>query len=204
MGASLGGLLVRVYQADYPDGVVGLVLVDPSSEDRLFTYFQGQPVAIAAHTAEQLRTTLPKQPVPLPRRNPQTGAPLDRLPAPLYDLRVKLDTKLIASMPAAVSPEFVAATREEERARLARLAQLRAAQRYPLGSRPTVVLTHGAESNAELQASHAGLARLSENSRHTVVAGAGHEIHLFEPSAVVQAITDVAEAVRAKTRLPQR
>jgi hypothetical protein len=36
------------------------------------------------------------------------------------------------------------------------------------------------------------------------VAGAGHEIHLFEPTAVVQAITDVSDAIRNKTPVPQR
>src|SRR5919198_1243925 len=36
VGASRGGLLVRLYVADYPDEVAGLVLVDPASEDRLF------------------------------------------------------------------------------------------------------------------------------------------------------------------------
>src|SRR5262245_22173179 len=42
VGASLGGLYVRSYVAEYPDDVVGLVLVDPSSEDRLFTMVDGQ------------------------------------------------------------------------------------------------------------------------------------------------------------------
>jgi hypothetical protein len=33
---------------------------------------------------------------------------------------------------------------------------------------------------------------------------ADHEIHLFEPKAVTQAITDVIESSRAKTKLPAR
>jgi pimeloyl-ACP methyl ester carboxylesterase len=51
---------------------------------------------------------------------------------------------------------------------------------------------------------HAALARQSTNSRHTVVANAGHEIHLFQPDAVIQAIQDVASAIRSKTTLPVR
>lgn len=48
------------------------------------------------------------------------------------------------------------------------------------------------------------MAKLSTNSRYSIVAGAGHEIHLFEPAAVVLAIRDVLGAVRDKTALPAR
>jgi pimeloyl-ACP methyl ester carboxylesterase len=51
---------------------------------------------------------------------------------------------------------------------------------------------------------HAALARQSTNSRHTVVPSAGHEIHRFEPAAVIQAIQDFAGAMRNATRLPVR
>jgi len=36
---------------------------------------------------------------------------------------------------------------------------------------------------------------LSSNSRYLVVPDAGHEIHLFQPAAAVQAIRDVTAAV---------
>jgi pimeloyl-ACP methyl ester carboxylesterase len=74
VGASRGGLLLREYLADYPQDVVGLVFVDPSTEDRLFTMLNGEGVLIASLTADQVRSMLPRQPVPVPRRNPQTGA----------------------------------------------------------------------------------------------------------------------------------
>jgi hypothetical protein len=48
---------------------------------------------------------------------------------------------------------------------------------------------------------HAALAALSTNSRHTVVSSAGHEIHLFAPAVVVQAIRDVVVAAREGKRL---
>jgi lactoylglutathione lyase len=44
--------------------------------------------------------------------------------------------------------------------------------------------------------------QLQSNSRHSVVAGAGHEIHLFEPAAVIQGVTDVLQAIRDKAKLP--
>src|SRR5207249_11399598 len=79
VGASLGGIYVRLYQAQYPDEVVGLVLVDPAAEDRLFTMHGGKPALIASLTADQLRSTIPPGPATVPRRPPQTGTPFDRL-----------------------------------------------------------------------------------------------------------------------------
>jgi pimeloyl-ACP methyl ester carboxylesterase len=162
----------------------------------------GKAALIASLTADQLRSTLPRQPVAVPRRRPQMGAPFDRLPAELYRQRIALDERLIASIPDTVGPELIASAQEAERAFLARLLATRAATSHPLGNRPTVVLTRGDERNAGREEVHAALARLSTNSRHSIVAGAGHEIHLFEPGAVVRAIADVLQAIRDRTPLP--
>ena len=166
VGASRGGLLVRSYLSAYPDDVAGFVFVDPATEDRLFTMIDGQAIAIAEATTDQLRTTFPKQTIAIPRRRPQTGTPFDRLPPDLYQVRVQLDERLIASFPDSVSPEIVAASQEAERAFLATLLASRKTP-YPLGSRPTVVLTRGDERNEGREASHAALAGLSSNSRHS-------------------------------------
>jgi len=203
VGASRGGLLVRDYLRLYSEHVAGFVFVDPSTEDRLFTMLNGQGVAIAELTAEQLATTFPTRTIPIPRRRPQQGAPFDKLPPDLYQLRIQLDEQLIASLPDSVAPDVVAAGQESERALLAGLLATRR-EPNPLGSRPTVVLTRGDERNDGREAAHAALARLSTNSRHSVIAGAGHEIHLFEPSAVVTAIADVVRAVREKSLLRAR
>lgn len=203
VGASRGGLLVRSYLLEYPDDAVGFVFVDPSTEDRLFTMIDGQAIAIAEATAEQLRTTFPRQTIAIPRRRPQTGAPFDRLPSDLYQLRVRLDERLIASFPDSVAPDVVATSQEGERAFLARLLASRKAE-HPLGSRPVVVLTRGDERNEGREGSHAALSRLSSNARHSVVAGSGHEIHLFQPSAVITAIADVVRSIRDKSMLPPR
>ena len=90
------------------------------------------------------------------------------------------------------------------RPQLARLSQLRRAGEHPLGSLPIVVLTRGTDQGEGLVETHAALTRMSTNGRHSVITGSGHEIHLFKPAAVVQAIADVVAAARAKTALPQR
>jgi len=206
VGASFGAIYVRLYHLDHPDDVAGLVLVDPSSEDRLFTTFEGkQMVPIASLTAEQLLTTLPTmESVPIPTRRPQTGAPFDRLPPELYQLRIKLDERLIASTPATVPIQVVRDSSEGQRAGLARLLDSRTKVTTPLGDRPLVVLTRGEKQTPGQADNHAGLSRLSTNSRHTIVPGSGHEIHLFAPAAVVEAIQDVIAAMRQRTRVPAR
>jgi hypothetical protein len=66
-----------------------------------------------------------------------------------------------------------------------RLVDIGGRKPHALGDRPLVVLTRGVDSSQELRDVHAGLARLSTNSRHTVVAGSGHEVHLFQPGVVI-------------------
>ena len=197
VGASAGALYVRTYDHTYPGEVAGLVLVDPAHEDRLFAFFQGQGVAIASLTAEQLKTTLPSQPVRIPRRQPQTGTPFDRLPAPLYKTRIALDTKLIASIPETVSPGVIGESAEGERAALVVLREISARPEPAFGSRPIVVLSGGLGLAPGARDVHASLGRLTRNFRHVVVEGSGHEIHLFQPGAVVTAIQEVVTTARA-------
>ena len=205
VGHSAGGLYVRLYQLDYPTEVVGLVLVDPATEDRLFTLLQGQAAAIASLTAEQLATTLPASGnVPVPTRSPQTGAPFDRLPADLYQRRVEIDRRLIASFPPTVPAAVVRESAEGQRAALARLLESRGRPDNPMRSVPVVVLTRGLEQTPGIVENHAALAAVSSNARHTVVPATLHEIHLSAPLSVIQAIDDVCDAVRMQARLRAR
>jgi pimeloyl-ACP methyl ester carboxylesterase len=204
VGASAGGLYVRTFQLDYPSEVIGLVLVDPASEDRLFTMYQQRAVPIASLSAEQLASTMPTAPVPIPSRKAQTGTPFDRLPPDLYQLRIKIDQRLIASIPATISAEVVRESSEGQRAALARLAESRTRDNNPMRSVPVVVLTRGQNMGQGLAEVHAGLAHLSTNSRHEIIATSDHEIHLFTPAVVVRAIEDVAVAARERRPLPVR
>jgi pimeloyl-ACP methyl ester carboxylesterase len=194
VGASVGGIYTRLFQIEHPEEVAGLVQVDPSSEDRLFTMYQGRGVTIASLTAEQYRSVFPQGSVTVPKRKPQTGAPFDRLPKELYETRVKLDERLIESMPERITHETLIESGEGERSALARLHEFSASKAKPLGDLPVVVLTRGVETSAEQQEVHAAIARQSTRSRHGVVEGAGHEIHLFQPAAVIQAIREVTPA----------
>lgn len=201
VGASMGGIYVRLYDLRYPGEIGGMVLVDPSYEERLFTMFEDKPVTIASLTADQLRSTIPSGPATVPRRQPQTGPPFDLLPHKLYVLRVELERRLIESVPTSVPHDVVFTFAEGQRAALAELHLLTTTQTHSLGDRPLVVLTRGIDSSQGLQDAHAAVARQSTNSRHIVVAGSGHEIHLFKPAAVIQAIHGVLDSVHTGKKL---
>jgi pimeloyl-ACP methyl ester carboxylesterase len=205
VGASRGGLFVRMYQAKYPGDVVGMVLVDPTHEDRLYTAFEGKALPIASLTTEQLRTTIPVAGfVKVPRRSPQQGRPFDLLPPELYETRMALDARLINSVPDSVSYEIVWQHAEADRSILAYLSEQRRTSKRPLGDLPLVILTRGVDADNERIMAYDELSKLSSNSRHTVVIGSGHEIHLFKPEVVIEAIKDVANAARGDARLKAR
>jgi pimeloyl-ACP methyl ester carboxylesterase len=195
VGASRGGLYVRLYQAEYPADVAGLVLIDPAVEDQLFTMFEGKGVAITDLTAEQYESMQPPAAtvIPIPTRQPQTGAPFDRLPEALYARRIELDRRLIASMPATVTGAIAAEFGIADHAMLSRLNTARKGTSAVLGDLPLAVLTRGRGGQPD---AHADLAQMSRNGRHVIVPDAYHEIHLSDPDAVVKAVTNVALLVR--------
>ena len=154
-------------------------------------------------TPEQHSSTQPPASavIPIPTRQPQTGAPFDRLPPPLYATRVALDRKLIASMPPTVSGQVVAESATGDYAMLSRLSAARKATPTLLGDLPLIVLSRALNASPDQQAAHAEISRMSRNARHAVVADSYHEIHLSHPDVVVAAIGDVVAAVRAKAPL---
>ncbi len=79
---------------------------------------------------------------------------------------------------------------------------------HPLGDLPIVVLS-SSPSASELSGEHQlgrrfcdrsdaadGLELLSSNSTYIVATGSGHEIHLYQPEAVVRALERLVRAVR--------
>jgi pimeloyl-ACP methyl ester carboxylesterase len=202
VGASRGGVYVRLFQAEYPDDVVGLVLIDPTAEDQLFVMFEGRGVALTSLTPDQhraMQATLPET-IPIPSRQPQTGAPFDRLPPALYETRVALDRKLIASMPPTVSAGVAAESGSGDYAMLSRLSAARRANPVLLGDMPLIVLTRGRGSSPDQQAAHAELARMSRLGRHMVVGDAYHEIHLSHPEVVIEAVNGAILQARQRSR----
>jgi pimeloyl-ACP methyl ester carboxylesterase len=184
VGHSAGGLVVRLWAAEHPDQVKGLVLVDTAPEE----LFHEQPRVFARM-----------------KRNAFWGGVMVRLGLLRLVNPFHLDgeDRALTYRAEAFDAVFSLVSAFPESA-----AQLAAAP--PLPDVPTRVLTHshpgdwageGAISAAQAdaveaawQAAQVRLAAKSSKGRVTVVPNAGHMIPQEAPAAVVAAIRDVAAA----------
>ncbi|MDQ2973902.1 MAG: alpha/beta hydrolase [Acidobacteriota bacterium] len=222
VGHSIGGLIARVYAGQYPDDVVGMVLVDSTHEDTTLMY-QGKLVrvresakGIAVPPVQTMQSGPPKPPAAEDIEQfefnqkmfgaPKTEPPFDKLPSPIQAMRLWF----LAQPPrAAAAPDSWA---EELQA----MYIARAKTPYQLGDKPLVVLLAKPDSgnpppgispdewkriNEEKRQQKIGLANLSRNSKLIVAQRSGHHIQLDEPHAVTDAIHLVVDAARRRTRL---
>jgi pimeloyl-ACP methyl ester carboxylesterase len=169
VGHSLGGIIVRLYAATYPDEVVGLVLVDAYSE--------------------RLETLLPPERwAALERLNQELGSntvfPLEgygEMETIGYYADNGVVREAVAASPLPPLPLAVLA----HGGTFAPPAELLA----PYG------LT-AAEVEASLRANYESLATLVPRARFFVASESGHDIHQDQPALVTEAIRQVVEGVR--------
>jgi pimeloyl-ACP methyl ester carboxylesterase len=200
VGASLGGIYTRAYQRRYPDDVVGLVLDDPTSDEGLGYRVNGKDKLIHEMSARDLREAFE----PLLRNGWHREAPtkleepFDRLPKELQVARLWAERKFVAGDD--IYQEFVCA--ESWRQEFIALRRERLREEHPLGSLPLVVLGRK-QSDWETRRRHlADLKALSGAGKLVVAEDSGHEIHLYRPELVVQAIREVVLAARDKKPRP--
>ena len=134
------------------------------------------------------------------------GEPFDRLPPDLQAVRLWLDLRLWESWdPAKAAPESTLSWRKEF---LREFEETDPGKKPPLGELPVIVLSSGpVASESERQSRNGAAGRLdflSANSVHITAAGSGHEIHLYQPDVVVQALTQAVSAVRNRVPLSPR
>jgi hypothetical protein len=151
---------------------------------------------------EQLRSVFPLP--PSPHRDPpsQVDEPFDRLPANLQPVRMWLDRQLQeASERRKAGPESILSWRKE----FLREFEETDAKERPLGNLPVVVISSGpVASDTERRSRDGAAARLdflSSNTMHVTATGSGHEIHLYQPDRVVQALLQTVSAVRNRASL---
>jgi pimeloyl-ACP methyl ester carboxylesterase len=199
VGHSAGGLNMRLYAYRYPAEVVGMVLLDATSEHQFApfgshpAYFPPQAVSAAVLQLQVYRVAAY---FGMTRLALQTGL------APLEDF---------AAYPAAVKPIVLAhasqsryySTEHDELAALQEsAAQVRAARQASpsYGKLPLIVLSQdfsqdqsaqGKQMAAAWDALQQDIASLSSNSQHSVAQRSGHYIHLDRPDLAITAIQSV-------------
>jgi len=204
VGHSLGGMMVRFYQAKYPADIAGMVLVDSSHEDGLQRVGQ-EVVRIPELSAKEFQLLIDQSRANRPS-NPEPDLvpstilpPYDKLPTQFQDLHLWAFKKVLP---------LVKNWGLNLQSDLSRLHQLRIANPKSLGNIPLIVLTASQFDVVQrpgitdelAQQDHLrlqnDLAQLSTNSRQIVVSGSGHEIYLYKTDVVVRSISDVVSAVK--------
>jgi len=217
-GASLGGLIARVFSNTYRDEVAGMVLVDSAHESaimmlnkkavRFRELSQGRNIPPVQKRCEGGDCGIAEPLLVIPDAEPLAGD----------DPRAKLPDELRRIWPSAQAQKIYAEARQSEFAFLGEeldaLYRKTQANPQPLGSKPLIVLTRDAadyprapdgmtieEVNNERKRLQSELGGLSSNSRIVVVKDSRHEIHLDRPQVVTAAIRDVVEASRTGSLL---
>jgi pimeloyl-ACP methyl ester carboxylesterase len=199
VGHSIGGMYVRAYQRRYPADVAGLVLVDATPEEDLEYLSNGKSVAGVFLTYEALAalyTPLIKNPPP-PRELPtKVDAPDDRLPPDLQRAELWADRQFISRSDMSHSWFTAESWREE----FVALRNLRLGTTHALGDLPLIVIRRGLRSNDVLNQREADLAALSSAGRLIIATNSDHDIYLWEPNVVADAIRDVVNAARVRRK----
>jgi pimeloyl-ACP methyl ester carboxylesterase len=200
VGASIGGIFIRAYQRAFPKDVAGLVFTN--SSNRVGTSVKAKGALLWEFSEEELRSAYPLPPSvtrgPMPAR---VGAPFDRLPSHLQTTRLALAVRLWERWdPANATAESNVSWRNEF---VKEFEETDVNGKYPLGALPVIVVASDPAASEVDRTSRDGAAArldvLSSNSVHVTAAGSGHEIHLYQPEAVVQAILRAVSGLHART-----
>lgn len=202
VGHSLGGLFVRLYASEYPDEVVGMVLLDAvheEAEERMpseVVQVEEAKLELYGPATLAARLGLLDRAVPAVTREP-SGLP-SRLQT-IYEAYAYRAT-------------LFQAIQSEGKAFEQTVEQVKAAG--TLGDLPLVVIRHGkptmfsylpAEEEQQSEEAWIALQRdlttLSSNSKLIVATESGHDIHLDQPALVVDVIRALVAQVRASNHM---
>ena len=205
VGHSLAGLYSRLYTDRYPRDVVGLVLIDPVTEDDRAVYQRIAPTQTSL--ADVLNTCATDMAKCALGTTVKIKKSLEAAGCPQAEPASCATNEIIAEQHG--RPSFWKDEYLEVFAGPTSAAQVRAEQR-PYGNLPLIVLSAGvpdtdedpvasAQQRAiweELGHVHERIAALSSRGVHRVVAGSGHSIQIERPSAVISAVDEVVDQVR--------
>jgi pimeloyl-ACP methyl ester carboxylesterase len=202
---SWGGLIARVYAAEYPREVAGMVLVDPTHEDAYFEI--NGPVVVPRLVSEtEWAQIKPKGQAPHEAKSvTQLRPPFDRLPPEVQALRECLMSRPLSQ--SQIDGGDVAEMRQD-------LADVYALTRtkdgqYRIGNIPLIVLTRSIEGArgplapklAYNEQMEDALAHASRLGKHIVATTTDHHIQLTEPDLVITSIREAfITAVKMRTK----
>jgi pimeloyl-ACP methyl ester carboxylesterase len=210
VGASHGALLVRLFAQEYPDEVVGMVLVDGGYEDNTM-FINGKkikpsidakgipipPVKTIARDSDNilkpeaqkfLKDILTQRGFP----HTQLDSPYKKLPLHIQQIRLWAIQQL----------NYYAVNDNDyyiEEAAL--LFKERKKHSYVLNEKPLLILTQGITNDTGRINKNKELLMLSNNSKQIVDKKSGHHIQLEDADLLVAAIKQVYDAIKNHTTL---
>jgi pimeloyl-ACP methyl ester carboxylesterase len=195
-------MYVRAYQRRYPMDVVGLVLVDATPEEDLEYLWNGKSTAGVFLSYDALASVYApyiKNPPP-PRELPtKVEEPDDRLPSELQRAYLWAARQWLSRIDMPHSWITAESWREE----FVALRNRRLGTLHSLGDLPLIVMRRGLRTNAVLNQREADLAELSSAGRLIIATNSDHDIHLYQPDLVAEAIRDVVTAARRRRLSPK-
>lgn len=208
VGHSMGGMIVRLYTAEHPDEVAGLVLVDPTNEHQAEGYNQVDGRSYADWDRANLQSFREAEQCVAAAATGKlvVGHPLYGSCAAEYDpeFSPRLNAQLISQSLSYGAQRAMAW--EQESTFYSSSAQL-AAKPGTYGSKPVLVLHRGPDpkrkGQSQIQADaeyamltglHAGEAARSSLGSVQAVPRTGHYIQMDAPEVVVKAIEDTISA----------
>lgn len=211
VGHSYGGMTCRLFAAQHPGEVAGMLLLDPAdphawlrpTPERRRKLWVGAllarhgalaarlgiaraTAALARHGAQRLArfTAAAVSGGILAGRSERIIAPIERIPSALRPMLASIWTK----------PRFYQSLASQIRYMPESAAQVAAAQIRP--DLPLVVLSASSLPPDEIE-QHRVLASTSARGRHLVVSDSGHWIQLDQPEIVIRAITELLSEIRS-------
>ena len=205
VGQSFGGFLVRAFARYYPGEVAGMVLVEAVQED--------QRIFMGGDTPKRIREFAKGRPLPSvqtffkPVSINREAATFDStIEFPLNRLSPKLQRLQIWAQSQPAYRDAAMAEMDWSPEDVANMYKHKDETSYKLGNIPLMVLTigkggyDGRTDSAQLETERlkvqGELAHLSTNSKHTIDYNSGHNIHLEDPQAVIDAVKEIFWAVK--------
>lgn len=201
VGASISGIYITAYQKKYPKEVAGIIFSNCANKVGLKT--KTKEGLVWELTESEIASNYPL-PVSLKDKKPTFSirSPFDKLPENLQKIRVGLDEK---NWEAFEPTKFTAAGLLSWRKEFLKIFHdTEAGKPFAMGNWPVIVLAEyempGDSVRNTRDRSAPRLSYLSSNTLHIKVPK-GHEIHLYNPAILNDAIEKLIIAVRNKTPL---